>query len=265
MRSCPICGRDNQPQPLLAYSLPPWELKRCLGCGLVHLVNPPAYASLEDEFAWENTWAKEDEKRRLRNPALYHLGRGLQAIPRRLFRRDKLGAWIRRFVAPGPVLDVGCGGGVVLAALPAHFIPFGIEVSKRLAQVAQSRFAPRGGRVLQGDALSVMQQFAAESFSGVIMSSYLEHEVDPRRALVSARALMRPQARLIVKVPNFGSWNRLVRRTRWCGFRYPDHVNYFTPPLLARLLRESGFRIVRFGLADCFPTSDNMWAVAERA
>lgn len=171
MRSCPICGRDNQSQPLLAYSLPPWELKRCLGRGLVPLVNPPAYASLEDEFAWENTWAKEDEKRRLRNPALYHLGRGLQAIPRRLFRRDKLGAWIRRFVAPGPVLDVGCGGGVVLAALPAHFIPFGIEVSKRLAQVAQSRFAPRGGRVLQGDALSVIQQFAAKSFTGVIMSS----------------------------------------------------------------------------------------------
>lgn len=265
MRSCPICGRDNQSQPSLAYSPAPWVLKRCAGCGLVYLANPPEYASLQAEFAWEKTWAEEDTKRRLRNPALYHLGRRLQAVPRRLFRRDKLTRWIRRFVASGPVLDIGCGGGETLERLPVHFIPFGIEVSKALAQIAQSRFAPRGGGVFQGDALSTMQRFEARFFSGIIMSSYLEHEVRPRETLACARDLMRPKARLIVKVPNFGSWNRTIRGAHWCGFRYPDHVNYFTPPLLSRLLRDAGFRIVRFGLSDHFPSSDNMWAVAEKA
>jgi SAM-dependent methyltransferase len=264
VRSCPICGRDNQSQPLLEYSLAPWELKRCVGCGLVYLVNPPEYASLQDERAWEKSWAEEDTKHRLRNPALYHIGRRLQAIPRRLFRRDKLGAWIRRFVAPGPVLDVGCGGGEGLERLPLHFIPFGVEVSKALARMAESRFARRDGRVVQGDAFSSMVQFAPEFFSGVIMISYLEHEVSPRQALASACTLMRPGARLIVKVPNLSSWNRTIRGAHWCGFRYPDHVNYFTPSLLALLLHDTGFRIVRFGLADHFPTSDNMWAVAEK-
>jgi SAM-dependent methyltransferase len=125
--------------------------------------------------------------------------------------------------------------------------------------------APRGGRVVQADALSGMKQFEAGFFTGVLMNSYLEHEVNPRAALESARGLMRPNARLIVKVPNFGSFNRVVRGARWCGFRHPDHVNYFVPELLGRLLRDSGFRVLRAGVAEHLPTSDNMWALAENS
>jgi SAM-dependent methyltransferase len=246
------------------YSLAPWELKRCAGCGLVYLVNPPEYVRLEEEFAWEKTWAEESEKRRQRNPVLYTIAHGFGTVPKRLLRRDKLGNWVRRFVAPGPVLDVGCGEGVALERLPLQFIPFGVEISKEQAQVAQSRVAPRGGRVVQADALSGMKQFEAGFFTGVIMNSYLEHEVNPHGALEAARALMRPNSRLIIKVPNFSSYNRIFRGARWCGFRYPDHVNYFSPPLLAQLLRDVGFRVVRAGFADHFPTSDNMWALAEK-
>jgi SAM-dependent methyltransferase len=265
MRPCPLCNRDNQSMPVLGYSLAPWELKRCGGCGLVYLVNPPEYVALEEEFAWEKTWAEEGAKRRGRNPMLHDLGHGISTLPRRLLRRDKLGRWVRRFVAPGPVLDVGCGEGVALERLPEQYVPFGVEVSRKQAQVAQSRVAPRGGRVVQADALSGMKQFEAGFFTGVLMNSYLEHEVNPRAALESARGLMRPNARLIVKVPNFGSFNRVVRGARWCGFRHPDHVNYFVPELLGRLLRDSGFRVLRAGAAEHLPTSDNMWALAENS
>ena len=76
---------------------------------------------------------------------------------------------------------------------------------------------------------------------------------------------MRDGARLIVKVPNFASWNRRLRGDAWCGFRFPDHVNYFTPETLTLLLRETGFRVARFGVFDRLPTSDTMWLVAEAA
>jgi 2-polyprenyl-3-methyl-5-hydroxy-6-metoxy-1,4-benzoquinol methylase len=96
------------------------------------------------------------------------------------------------------------------------------------------------------------------------MTSYLEHEPNPRAVLAATAQVMKPGARLIVKVPNYASWNRTVRGARWCGFRFPDHVNYFTPELLVRLVRESGFEIVRFVWLDRWPTSDSMWLVAEK-
>jgi len=238
-------------------------LKRCAGCGLVYLENPPEYSSLQEEFAWEKTWAEELEQRRRREPVLYHASRALKAVPQRLFQRDKLVSWVRRYFAPGPVLDVGCAGGHTLERLPQEFVPYGIELSNELSRRAQERFAPRGGRAVPGDALSALPQFDAGFFTGVIMTGYLEHEPNPGAVLAATQRVMRPAARLIAKTPNFACWNRAVRGARWCGFRFPDHVNYFTPPQMARLLRDSGFHLLRFGLLEHFPTSDNMWLVAE--
>ncbi|MBV9608851.1 MAG: class I SAM-dependent methyltransferase [Acidobacteria bacterium] len=171
---------------------------------------------------------------------------------------------MRRYVDPGPVLDVGCSGGHTLERLPAGYIPFGIEVSKELAKLADSRFATRGGHVVQGTALAALPQLETDFFHAVIMTAYLEHEVNPRAVLQAARRVLRGGGRLIVKVPNYASWNRTVRGARWCGFRFPDHVNYFTPALLRRLIEQSGFRVVRFGWRDRQPTSDNMWLLAEK-
>jgi SAM-dependent methyltransferase len=264
LRTCPICNLDNRSQPLHPYSEPPCELKQCAGCGLVYLENAPVYQKLETEFAWEKTWTEEGRRRRRREPVLYYGSRALQTIPKRLFQRDKLMSWVRRYFAPGRILDVGCAGGHTLLKLPEHYVPFGIEVSKELASTARARFSARGGDAIQGDAISVLPRLPADSFSGVLMTSYLEHEVHPRTVLEQVARIMRPRARAIVKVPNFASWNRIVRGRRWCGFRHPDHVNYFTPALLDRLLRVSGLRVLRFGPWDRFPTSDNMWLVAEK-
>jgi hypothetical protein len=69
---------------------------------------------------------------------------------------------------------------------------------------------------------------------------------------------------VVLKVPNFACVNRLLRGGRWCGFRYPDHVNYFTPTTLRRLALESGFEVSQ-GFLDCLPTSDTMYAVLRKS
>jgi SAM-dependent methyltransferase len=231
---------------------------------MVYLENPVAYSALAEEKAWEKTYAAETEARRRRNPILYGAARAPKALWQRLLRRDKLISWVRRYFASGPVLDVGCAGGHTLHRLPPQFVPYGIEISAELSRLAHQRFAARGGRVVQGDALSALGQFDAGFFTGVIMSSFLEHEPEPCAVLIAANRLMRPDSRLIIKVPNFASWNRVLRGEHWCGFRFPDHVNYFTPQRLAALLAAAGFRALRFGTFDRFPTSDNMWLVASR-
>ena len=265
IRVCPLCGRDNTAAAPHHYSRHIWLLKRCSECGMLYLENPPAYASLEDELAWEKTYTAESHARRKRNWLLYHAGRAPKALWQRLFKRDKLIYWVRRYFTVGPILDVGCAGGHTFERLPTDFIPYGIEISAELSRSAQQRFASRGGHVVQSDAISGLRRFDAGFFNGVVMTSFLEHEMDPRGALDAAGRVLHPRGRLIVKVPNYASWNRVVRGRLWCGFRFPDHVNYFTPRLLGSLLELTGFKLLRFGISEHLPTSDNMWALAERA
>lgn len=262
-RRCPICDTDNAVRPAHRYSQPPWELKHCAQCGLVYLENPPVAEKLESDFAWDKTWSEEHQRRRHSEPVLYYTGRALQSIPKKLFKRDKLVAMVRRYVSPGAILDVGCASGHTLLRLPPPYIPYGLDITHE-AQIANERFAARGGRAVQGDAHSVLPQFQDNFFAGILMSSYLEHDPAPRATLELAACVLRPGGRIILKVPNYACWNRTVRGARWCGFRHPDHVNYFTPKLLTRLVESAGLRVARCGFADRLPTSDNLWLIAEK-
>ena len=76
-----------------------------------------------------------------------------------------------------------------------------------------------------------------------------------------AARTLRAGGRVIVKVPNYASWNRRLRGTRWCGYRWPDHVNYFTPATLAAAARAAGLEVVRMNAFDRLPISDSLYAV----
>ena len=99
----------------------------------------------------------------------------------------------------------------------------------------------------------------------VIMSSFLEHERRPLALLQQLHHILHAETEIIIKVPNLACWNRMLRGRKWCGFRYPDHVNYFTPHTLRRLAQEAGYRVVRQGILDRFPLSDNMYAILKPA
>ena len=99
-------------------------------------------------------------------------------------------------------------------------------------------------------------------FSGIIMRSFLEHDIHPRPILEENSRTLKRGGIIVIKVPNYGSWNRALLGDNWCGMRFPDHVNYFTPTTLSRMVRETGLKVHKFGLLDRLPTSDNMWMIA---
>jgi predicted SAM-dependent methyltransferase len=100
----------------------------------------------------------------------------------------------------------------------------------------------RGGYCLHAAGAEGIWQFPAGFFDGIIMSSYLEHEVEMRKVLEGAHRALKRGGRIFVRVPNFGSLNRRVMGAKWCGFRYPDHVSYFTLASLRRVAAGAGFR-----------------------
>ncbi len=56
--------------------------------------------------------------------------------------------------------------------------------------------------------------------------------------------------------------NRRLLEAKWCGFRYPDHVNYFTTQSLRSITGDCGVRLKLLNL--CLPLDDNINAVLKR-
>ncbi len=133
--------------------------------------------------------------------------------------------------APGSrVIDVGCGGGQVLAALVARHagIAFeGVDLSPHQAERARRR---SGVPVAVGDAMDL--PFDDDTFDGVLSVASIKHWPDPRRGLAECRRIAKPGARVFV-----------VEVDRACTF--DDTVSFVNRWRIPRLLRSvalAGFR-----------------------
>ena len=258
-RACPLCEHDNAAQPASRYSHDIWEVKNCSRCGFVYIEKAPDYEALFSNMAWERTTKVEEQRRAVIRPFSYKFSKRtrwrLHILPRK-----KMHLLVEAHARPGNLIDLGCGDGGAMAKLNADFVPFGVEISKNLAASANEVFGARGGRAINAPSLEGLKEFPDAFFSAATLRSYLEHEMKPAPVLRELHRTLAPGAVAIVKVPNYGSLNRMVTGRKWCGFRYPDHPNYFTPGTLRAMAEGCGYR-VWFGLTFRLPTSDNMYAV----
>ena len=265
LRHCPNCDTDNSGEPALSYSWHDWLLRHCRTCRLVYLENPPDYSAFETTFAWEKNFHDRDVRMRKEYPVTRSMSRLWKEIRRQLIPKpDKLTARIRNLVPPGRVIDIGCGSARRVFALPQQYEVIGIEISLALARKAEARLAGREGTVINMPAIQGLANMEPGTTSGVIMHSFLEHELRPVELLTEVARVLRNDGAAIIKVPNYASVNRTIMGSRWCGFRFPGHVNYFTPASLKAMIESVGLTAVRFGSFDRFPLSDNMWMTVRK-
>ena len=266
---------------LSPYSKDQWRIVECQETGMVYLENPPKYEEMVDDFAWEKTFAEERKRRREEQPIVSRLSdvskksrkymqklRKIEKLPVAYFKS------LPRERRPQPrlvMLDVGCGvaeNTVVIAnQLQDHLglpvVPIGVEISREQAKIAGGRLSQfEGGYCLSDSAIGGLGQIDDTSADLIVLCSFLEHEAQPLPLLRMCARKLKPDGVVIIKVPNYDCWNRRIRQGRWCGFRYPDHVNYFTPKTLSEMIERAGLKVARMRLADRFPLNDNMYAVA---
>ena len=235
-RACPACDGAEATR-LEAYSTPDWSIGKCASCGFVYLQNPPDYEALEEDFAWEKTYVKKREA--TPGSTVFSPLQRKVRTKTRLFSRDrsqKMRGWFK----DGHVLDIGCGAG---GRIPEPMVPYGIELSRDLHAKADATMRARGGSCVFGPGAEAIWEFEEAQFDGIVMNSYLEHEVAAKRVLEGAYRCLKPDGAIYVRVPNFGSLNRKVIGKTWCGFRHPDHVNYFTLSSLRTMVEEAGFTL----------------------
>jgi len=264
IRECPLCFSNNEKESASIYSRDSWIIKTCRKCSFDYLENVLPYSELFDNYSWSKTSEKETQFRLKRSPILKKISNSYSWFKQNVLHRDKGTALIHNLISSGRFIDVGCGSGMILKKLPENVIPFGIEIESETAKICNDYVSTRGGYVWNNNAISGLNEIKSNYFDGIIMQSYLEHEIYPQDVLKGALKVLKKGGFAIIKVPNFNCWNRHLRQNNWCGFRFPDHVNYFTPETLKKMVLSSGFLVRRFNLADRSPLSDNMWMILEK-
>jgi 2-polyprenyl-3-methyl-5-hydroxy-6-metoxy-1,4-benzoquinol methylase len=247
MSACLLCGSDQYAamfqgsDRLYHTTTREFEVVRCGGCGLMRLEPPPPPEELHLYYP-RNYWFAPDQSAASKLEERY----------RRLVLRDHVNfveQALRHSQASGPVLDVGCGGGLFLGMLRERgFQVLGLDNSREAAAIAWRRQqAPSVCASLEN------APFPSHSVAGLTMFHVLEHLYDPRTYLIAARHLLAHDGRLVVQVPNAASWQfRLLGRS-WNGVDVPRHVFDFRDLDMEKLLNSCGFEVLRrkyFSLRD---------------
>lgn len=189
-----------------------------------------------------------------------------------LTHRGGLGpAFVRRVIslagapAAGRVVDVGCGGGELLAALGEAWRDstlYGVDVAASRLRAAGS--IARRVRWIDAD-LGAALPLVDRAFEVVFCTEVLEHLEDPVRGLRELRRVLVPGGRLVLSVPNatgFAPFHRLGRlvpgawlRGKLLPYEHPANTDQpidtcWTYDEIVALVRAGGFAIdARDGLA----------------
>jgi len=164
-------------------------------------------------------------------------------------RREMLQSLVARagrHAAPGRLLDVGCGGGHLMADAAARgWRVVGSDLSHEACAVARRA---SGAPVVQADADAL--PFRTGVLDAVTLVNVLDHTTRPLAVAREAARVLRPGGLVAMRVPNgsvharcAGALGRLGPGVRWRGWdAYPIlHVFAFGPRALRRLAERAGF------------------------
>lgn len=147
------------------------------------------------------------------------------------------------------VLDLGCGSGRLGEALKARGVAAlvdGIELNGPAAEQASERL----DRVWAEDLSLFDWSKPGLQYDVVIAADILEHLPDPWKTLREVREVLAPRGRVIGSIPNIRYWKVIADLLLRGEFRYVEegvldhtHLRFFTRASVARLFRDSGFKV----------------------
>lgn len=154
-----------------------------------------------------------------------------------LKRYDTLAALLSPYATERHWLDVGCGDGHLLARVQTH----GWKVSGTEYTDTAVEICKRKGISMQQGPLNA-GHYTPESFDVITFIEVLEHINNPHEELENFHKLLRPGGALYITTPNFNAASRHLLKANWSIIEYPEHLCYYTPTTLHRLLYQHGFQ-----------------------
>lgn len=221
-RCCPVCGAEKATDFLRKDTL---RLVSCNQCEMVYATPVPAEMVSGKYYDEAGSYYL--------SPAKLESDYASVRFERELRR-------FRAHCVSGAVLDVGCSTGAFLFQLksryPGSYEVLGADASGPALDYAESR----GIAVARGDFLE--QGFAEGTFDAVTFWAVLEHLCEPAQFLDKAWSILKPEGVCMVLVPNLCSLAARILGSRY-RYVYPQHLNYFSPAALERLV-SSRFSVI---------------------
>jgi len=208
------------------------DVYRCLGCASLFQYPIPDRGTIAG-FYPSGYW-QEGEKA------------GLMTRLQQTYVRWMLAADLMRWVdsmgpAKGEWLDVGCSRGDWAARIRARgWRVSGLEADPRAAAYARET---HGLDVLEVDG----DAWEPEPDSVDVISFFhlLEHLRDPASFLMRCHRALRPNGRILLRIPNIESWQARLTGRAWKGLEMPRHITLPSRKALHAMLENAGFRIER--------------------
>lgn len=223
---CPVCGGDEFRFLFKKHERNFW---RCRSCGMERQWPLPTHDELAAYYEQSyrdgmyQAFTAAEEMKRLTAAARYRQ--------------------IARHCRPGRWLDVGCSNGVFLEKILKHdLVGEGVELSPVAAEQARDK----GLTVTCG---TLEETEALARFDTITAFDVLEHVLDPLAFVTAIHERLVTEGTVAISVPNLNSLSRRLMGQRWYFYIPEEHLHYFSPSSLSRLLKRAGFEVLR-----CRPT-----------
>jgi SAM-dependent methyltransferase len=86
--------------------------------------------------------------------------------------------------------------------------------------------------------------FPDASFDVITLWDVIEHVAQPAEVLATIHGMLKPEGRLLVNYPDYGSWMARLLGRRW-PFLLSVHLLYYTRATMTRQLQRAGFTPLR--------------------
>lgn len=218
---CPACGGEASVPYAERRGV---EAVRCVGCRLVYV----RAAAPEAAGAFTEIYDAQYFDKYLR-----HSG-----YARRMWRDRGRARLMRRFHAPGRLLDVGCSVGHFLeAAALEGWEAWGVEPSAFAAEFA----GRRGSRVFHGTLEQA--RYPRDHFDAVAMWHVIEHLPALHKTMAEVQRVLRPGGLLALLTPNIEHPAARLKGPRWKHIHH-EHLQLFSHRTLPPFLESIGFKPV---------------------
>ncbi len=151
-RCCPNC--NGEAGAGLPFGREGWRTVACTACGFVYMPEVPDHDAVATTFEWSQSFAAEAARRKRASPLLARLDE-ITRVRTRIFGRRNPMQDVRRHIAGGRVVDLGCGNGSYLASAGQGYSLFGIDISPALTAQADTLFREHGGYAICAPAARV--------------------------------------------------------------------------------------------------------------